>query len=250
MNVIQVTLNRPRQANAFNTKMAEELLAFWKGLGKGRQAARAVILTGSGDRAFCAGADLKERDGMSDDDWRKQHKIFEEMSYSIMESPIPVIAAVNGAAFGGGCELVLASDFAYAAQGARFALTEVSLGIMPGIGATQRLPRLVGPARAKEFLMTAKPIGAQDAHRWGLVNQLCSQEELLPAALETAERIASNAPLAVAAVRRAADAAGDLPLKEGLAVELENYYGLVETEDRFEGIRAFNEKRKPLFKGR
>ncbi len=248
-HVLLVTLDRPERANAFNTLMAREMVALWGEIRAGERAARAIVLTGAGERAFCAGADLKERDGMSEAEWHEQHKIFEAMSYGIMESPAPVIAAVNGAAYGGGCELVLAADFAYAATNARFALTEVSLGIMPGIGATQKLPRVVGPSRAKEILTTAQPFTAEEAESWGLVNRLFPLDELLDAALDAASRIAANAPLAVSAVRKAADAAGDLPLKEGLALELQHYYGLIDSEDRMEGIRAFNEKRKANFKG-
>ncbi len=248
--VLLARLNRPEAANAFNTAMAKELVDLWRRIPETDDDLRAIVLTGRGDRAFCAGADLKERKGMSDADWESQHRIFEAMAYGIMESPIPTIAAVNGAAFGGGFELLLACDFAYASTAARFAFTEVTLGIIPGIGGTQNLPRLVGPARARELLMTGAPFGAEDALSWGLVNRLYPPEALLPAALETAGMIAANAPLAIKAVRKAAAGALDRPLKEGLALELENYYTLVDTEDRHEGILAFNEKRKPVFKGR
>lgn len=187
---------------------------------------------------------------MADADWRAQHKIFEAMAYGIMKSPLPVIAAVNGAAFGGGFELILACDFAYAVPDARFALTEVTLGIMPGVGGTQNLTHITGPARAREVIMTGAPFDGAQALAWGVVNRLCPPESLLQDALETAGRIAANAPLAVAQVRRAIAAAGDLPLEAGLAQELSCYDTLIETEDRLEGIRAFNEKRKAVFKGR
>lgn len=248
--VLLVRLNRPEAANAFNTAMAEELVDLWQGLAGAGDDLRVVVLTGGGDRAFCAGADLKERRGMSEAAWEKQHRIFEAMAGGIMESPLPIIAAVNGAAFGGGLELLLACDFAYASTAARFAFTEVTLGIIPGIGGTQNLTRVLGPARAKEVLMSGAPFGAEDALSWGLINRLYAPEALLDAALETAGKIAANAPLAVAEVRRAAAGALDRPLKEGLALELERYYTLIDTEDRHEGVAAFNEKRKPLFKGR
>ena len=248
--VLVVTLDRPQAANAFNTAMAEEMVALWQGLAEAGDDLRAVVLTGRGDRAFCAGADLKERHGMTEADWEKQHRTFEAMAYGIMDSPLPTIAAVNGAAFGGGLELLLACDFAYASTSARFAFTEVTLGIIPGIGGTQNLTRVLGPAQAREVLMTGAPFGAEEALSWGLVNRLCTPEALLPAALETAGKIAANAPLAVSAVRQAAAGALDRPLKEGLALELEQYYTLIDTEDRHEGIAAFNEKRKPHFKGR
>ena len=242
-----VRLNRPEASNAFSTEMARELIAAWDDLPADT---RAVVLTGAGSRAFCAGADLKERRDMADADWRAQHKIFEAMAYGIMKSPVPVIAAVNGAAFGGGFELILACDFAYAVPEARFALTEVTLGIMPGVGGTQNLVRAVGPARAREIMLTGAPLSAEQALDWGVVNRLCPAETLLETTLETAGRIAANAPLAVAQIRRAIAAAGDLALEDGLAAELDCYDTLVNTEDRVEGIRAFNEKRKPAFKGR
>ncbi|MDH3236787.1 MAG: enoyl-CoA hydratase-related protein, partial [Alphaproteobacteria bacterium] len=131
-HLVVLTLNRPEAANAFNTRMGEELRGFWKALVDDAGDVRCVVVTGAGDRAFCAGADLKERREMSDDAWRRQHAIFEEAFYAMMDCPVPVIAAVNGAAFGGGFEIVLAADFAYAADHARFALTETSLGIIPG----------------------------------------------------------------------------------------------------------------------
>jgi enoyl-CoA hydratase/carnithine racemase len=248
--VLLVTLNRPQNANAFNTRMAEELVALWRGLADRADEVRCLVLTGAGRRAFCAGADLKERLDMSEAAWRRQHRAFEDMAAAIMESALPSIAAVNGAAMGGGCELVLACDFAYAASNARFAFPEVTLGIIPGIGGTQNLPRAVGLRRAREMLTTGRALSAEDALAWGLVNRLCPPETLLEEALATAGRIAANAPLAVAEARRAAADGLDLPLKEGLTLELERYYSLIDTEDRHEGVRAFNEKRKPDFKGR
>ncbi len=248
--VVLVTLNRPERANAFNTRMAEEMVDLWVSLDARGGAARCVVLTGAGTRAFCAGADLKDRLDMTEAAWRRQHAAFEAMAAAIMDSVVPTIAAVNGAAFGGGCELVLACDFAYAAAGARFALPEVTLGIIPGIGGTQNLPRAVGLRRAREILLTGAPFSAADAYAWGLVNRLCAPEALLDEALETARRIAANAPLAVAQARRAAAGSLDLSLEAGLALELDCYNSLVATEDRQEGIRAYNEKRKPAFKGR
>jgi enoyl-CoA hydratase/carnithine racemase len=248
--VLLVTLDRPASANAFNTRMAEELAGLWTGLAADPGEARCVVLTGAGARAFSAGADLKERLDMPDADWRRQHEVFEAMAYAIMRSALPTIAAVNGAAIGGGFELVLACDFAYAANTARFAFTEVRLGIMPGIGGTQNLPRAVGLARAREILMTGARVSAEQALDWGLVNRLCQPETLVDEALETARRIAANAPLAVVQARRAAAGALDLPLEEGLALELACYNTLVDSEDRKEGIRAYNEKRTPVFRGR
>ena len=243
--VVLVTLDRPQAANAFNTRMAEEIIVALGALG----AARCVVLTGAGDRAFCAGADLKERHGMSDQAWAAQHSLFEAMGQAILAVPVPVIAAVNGAAFGGGCELALLCDFIYASGGARFALTEVTLGIMPGLGATQTLARAAGARRAKEAILTGAPFTAAQALAWGVVNRLCEPGRLPDEALETAARIAANAPLAVRAIKRAIGLGADRPLAEALALELEQYQALVPTQDRIEGVRAFNEKRKPVFRG-
>jgi enoyl-CoA hydratase/carnithine racemase len=248
--VSMLTLNRPEVANAFNTMMGEELSDFWRGLLKDPGNLRCLVVTGSGDRAFCAGADLKERRAMSDDDWRTQHAIFEDAFYAMMDCPIPVIAAVNGAAFGGGFELVLACDFAYAVDNARFALTETTLGIIPGVGGTQNLPRACGERHAKEIILTGRPIDAAQALEWGIVNRVVPPESLLPEALETAHRIAGNAPIAVRAAKEAISRASGLPLKEGLKVEIDCYRRTIETEDRREGMLAFNEKRKPVYRGR
>jgi enoyl-CoA hydratase/carnithine racemase len=155
-----LTLNRPAVANAFNTEMGKELRNFWTGLNEDPGELRCILVTGAGERAFCAGADLKERREMSDVDWRAQHAIFEEAFYAMMDCPVPIIAAVNGAAYGGGFEMVLASDFAYAADTARFALTETTLGIIPGVGGTQNLPRACGERRAKEIILTGLPVDA------------------------------------------------------------------------------------------
>ena len=187
---------------------------------------------------------------MTAEAWEAQHRIFEAMSHAILTSPLPVIAAVNGAAIGGGCELVLATDFAYAAETARFALTEVTLGIIPGIGGTQTLPRAAGLRRAKEILMTGQAFSAADALAWGVVNKVCPGDRLMAETLATAERIAANAPLAVAAARRAAAEGLERTLSKGLEVELSHYYRLVDTADRTEGIEAFNEKRRPNFQGK
>lgn len=248
-HVLLVTLNRPEVANAFNTKMAEELLAVWEGPAADTET-RCTVVTGTGERAFCAGADLRERDGMSEGDWARQHDLFERMAYALMDCPNPIIAAVNGAAYAGGFELVLASDFAYGVPTARFALTEVTLGLIPGIGGTQNLPRAVGLRRAKEILLTGRPFSAEQAHDWGVLNRVCDRETLLTEALATARQIAGNAPLAVRQVMRAVDQGADMALPEARRHEIACYNPLVDTEDRKEGIAAFNQKRKPVFKGR
>jgi enoyl-CoA hydratase len=248
--VMRVALNRPQAANALNTQMARDLAALWSGLADDPGDVRCVVLTGAGERAFCAGADLKERLGMSDADWQSQHVVFERQYQALLEVPVPVIAAVNGHAYAGGLEMMLACDFAYAVPAARFALTEVTLGIMPGAGGTQLLPRAVGERRAKEIILTGRPFGAEEALAWGLVNRLVEREALIDAALAAASQIAENAPLAVRQAKKAIHAGLQLDLKSGLLFEIEAYNRLVPTEDRREGIRAFNDKRKPRFAGR
>ena len=211
---------------------------------------RCVILTGSGDKAFCAGGDLKERNGMSNEAWLAQHAIFERFYFAVVEFPLPVICAVNGHAFGGGLEMVLAADFAYGVPNARFALTETKLGIMPGGGGTQNLPRAVGPRRAKEIIFSARPFSADEAAEWGVINRICSPEHLLDECLETAKTIAANGPLSVRQAKKAIHHGMQTDLTRGLWLEIEAYNRLVFTEDRLEGVKAFNEKRVPNFKGK
>ncbi|MDS1137736.1 enoyl-CoA hydratase-related protein [Nitratireductor indicus] len=248
-HVVLVTLNRPEARNAFNTRMAEELVALFEGFRLDPVEPRCIVLTGAGDRAFCAGGDLKERRGMSDDQWRRQHLVFERMARAVIFCPVPVIAAVNGAAFGGGCELAGACDFIYASQTARFALTEVTLGIIPGAGGTQTLPRAVGTRRAKEIIFTGEPFDAQAALEWGFANRVCAPDTLLPEAIATATRIAANAPISIRQAKQAIARGCEMSLADGLAFEIEAYNRTVPSTDRQEGIEAFNEKRKPRFKG-
>src|SRR6201987_1653491 len=200
--ILLVTLNRPEAANAMNTQLGLDLMTLFEGLSVDLEDLRVVILTGQG-RAFWAGGDLKQRKGMTDEAWQAQHLVFERMLRAILACPLPVIAAVNGAAYGGGCEIAAACDFVYAATEARFALTEVTLGIMPGAGGTQNLPRAIGERRAKELIPSGQTFSAAEGELWGLVNRVLPPEELLAAALVIAERIAGNAPLAVRQAKQA-----------------------------------------------
>jgi enoyl-CoA hydratase len=245
-----ITLNRPDALNAMNTQMMTDLRDCFMRFYVEPDLARCLILTGAGERGFCSGADLKERKGMSDAAWRAQHAVIEQTMRAMKDCPVPIIAAVNGAAYAGGLELALACDFVYAAQQARFALTEVTLGIMPGAGGTQNLPRAVGARRAKEIILTGAPFSAADALGWGLVNAVLPVADLIPAVLVVARKIAANAPVSVRQAKKSIDRADDLDWATGYAFELEAYNRTVVTEDRHEGITAFNEKRRPVYKGR
>jgi enoyl-CoA hydratase/carnithine racemase len=249
-HVTIVRLNRPDASNALNTQMGRDLVRYFEDAALDPKSLRCIVLTGAGDKAFCAGGDLKERRGMTDEAWTRQHVIFERMVRALIDCPVPIIGAVNGAAYGGGCEIAGCCDFLYAAESARFALTEVTLGIMPGGGGTQTLPRAVGERRAKELILTGKPFTAAEAYAWGLVNEVFALSELLPSALATASRIARNAPISVRQAKLAIHRGLQLSLRDGLALEIEAYNRMVPTEDRREGVLAFNEKRTPNFKGR
>ena len=249
-HVLLVTLNRPEASNAFNTQMARDLITLFEGFSLDTGDIRAIVLTGAGSRAFCAGGDLKERHGMTDSAWAAQHLVYERMVRAILGCPIPVIGAINGAAYGGGCELAAALDFCYAAEEARFAQTEVKIGIIPGAGGTQTLARAVGERRAKELILTGRVFSAGEALEWGLVNAVFPADRLLPAALDTAGQIAANAPIATRQAKQAIHKGLQMGLADGLAFEIEAYNRTFPTADRREGVAAFNEKRSPKFEGR
>ncbi len=250
-HVLVVRLNRPQVSNALNTQMGRDLHALWSWLIAEPGEVRCVVFTAAGEKAFCGGGDLKERNGMTDAAWRHQHEIFERAYWTMLDCPIPIVAAVTGHAYAGGLEMVLASDFAYGVAAARFALTEVTIGIMPGAGGTQTLPRIVGERRAKEIILTGTPFTAADALDWGILNRVFDTREALhDAAMETARRIAANAPLSVRQAKRSMHYGLQMDIRTALRFEIECYNQLVGTEDRREGIASFNEKRRPVFKGR
>ena len=248
--VLLVRMNRPEVLNALDTQMGRDQRELWTRLAAAPEGLRCVVLTGAGERAFCAGGDLKERDGMTEAAWRAQHEIFERAFMALVECPLPVIAAVNGHAFGGGLEIALCCDFIYAVQGAKFAQSETRLGIMPGGMGTQNLPRAVGERRAKELILSAQPFSAAQALEWGLVNRVCEPAKLLDEALATARTIADNGPLSVRQAKKSIHFGLQMDLATGYRFEIEAYNRLVDTEDRREGVRAFNEKRKPKFEGK
>ena len=248
-HVLLVTMDRPRAANAMNTQLSRDMIDVFEGLAMAAGNVRCVVVTGAGDRAFCAGGDLKERNGMTDAAWQAQHLVYERMTRALLDCPVPTVGAVNGAAYGGGCEIAAAMDFLYAAETARFAMTEVTLGIIPGAGGTQTLPRAMGERRAKELILSGRPFTAAEAMAWGLVNAVYPQADLLDAALDVAARIAANAPVAVRQAKQAIHRGLGMALRDGLAFEIEAYNRTVPTEDRREGVLAFNEKRRAVFRG-
>jgi enoyl-CoA hydratase len=248
-HVLTVTLNRPDQMNSMNTAMGQELLACFTALAADADA-RAVVFTGAGERAFCAGGDLKERNEMTDETWRAQHVIFEQAAMRVLRCPLPVIAAVEGFALAGGCELALLSDFIVASETAVFGVPETTLGIFPGIGGTQLLPRIVGAPLAKELIFTGRRMKADEAKTVGLINHLVPAGQAKAKATEIASAIARNGPVAVRQAKKAIAYGSEADLETAMILAIEAYNATVVTEDRLEGVRAFNEKRQPEFKGR
>lgn len=248
--LLVVKLDRAAVANSISTQMGRELIAVFAALEESPEAYRCVILTGAGEKVFCAGADLKERDGMTDEQFNTQHYLFERMIRAIYDCPVPTIACVNGAAIAGGLELALACDFIVATDSARFGFSEVTRGIMPGGGGTQQLPRAIGVRRAKEAIFTGQPFSAQEALASGLVNHLYSHATLLDETMKLVGTILANAPIAVRQAKKSVAHGLQMDLRTGMFFEIEAYSRLVSTEDRNEGIRAFNEKRPPRFVGR
>jgi enoyl-CoA hydratase/carnithine racemase len=229
--------------------MGEDLLRCLEELHRDRSV-RAAVLTGAGTKAFCVGGDLKEREGMTDEAWRAQHVIFEAAAARLLHCPVPVIAAVEGFAMGGGCELAVLSDLVVCGETAVFAVPEVTRGIFPGIGGTQLLPRIVGAPMAKEMIFTGRRVDAREAKAIGLVNHVVPAGQARAKALEIAATIADNGPIAVRQAKKAINWGGETDLETGMILAIEAYNNTVTTEDRLEGVRAFNEKRKPRFTGR
>lgn len=246
-SVALVTLNRPHVMNAMSTGLSVRLGEVLDEIAE-RASVRVVVLTGAGERAFCTGGDLKEREGMAPEQWTRQHRIFERTQHKLRDLRKPVLAAVNGLAIGGGCEIAMSTDFIIASENARFGQPEVTRGIMPGAGGTQLLPRFLPRGLAFQLLMTGELISATEAHRWGLVNRVWPAGELMTEAMALAERIAANSPAAVQQAKRSARMGLELPLEAGIEVEIECYQRMVDHPDRYEGVNAFNERRSPSFR--
>lgn len=244
-----ITLQRPEAANALSIELLHALtrvmdeLAFHPDV-------RCVILTGKGEKAFCAGADLKERAQMTPEETKDAVALIGSVVTRLADMPQPMIAMMNGSALGGGLELALACDIRIAADHIKTGLTETSLGIIPGAGGTQRLPRAIGMARAKELIFTAEKISAADALAIGLVEHVVPASKLAEKTAEISERICRNAPIAVKQAKAAMNAGADIDLPSGLKMEQEAYQATLWTEDRREGLNAFREKRSPIYKGR
>jgi enoyl-CoA hydratase len=245
--VAVLTIDRQEKLNALDLQVTEEIGQALLELEA--EGPRAIVVTGAGERSFVAGADISAMSVMSP----LEAKRFSEIGHAAMalldRAPVPTIAAVNGYALGGGCEVALACDVRIAAENATFGFPEVSLGILPGMGGTQRLPRLIGPAFAKELIFTGRRIGAKEAHEIGLVNRVVPSGEAFKAAMELAAEIAANGPLAVRHAKAATNRALDVDLVSGLEYEADQFALLFATEDAREGMRAFAERRKPEFKG-
>lgn len=247
-HVATVTLNRPEAANSLSIALLQQLRDAFYTLSYNRDV-RVIIVTGAGNQ-FCAGADLKERKGMSDVEARQAIALIGDVVNACEAMSQPVIAAMNGAAFGGGLELALACDIRIASSSAKMGLTEAALGIIPGAGGTQRLPRLIGIGRAKELIYTARRLTADEALAYGIVEYVVSPEQLLAKANELATEIASNAPLSLKQAKIAIHEGMQVDLHTGLKVEQLAYAGLFHSADRLEGLAAFAEKRKPQYTGR
>ncbi len=248
-DLVWLTLQRPEVMNCLSFATLRQFRAALTGL-RSDLSIRCILITGSGDKAFCAGADLKERRTMPEEIVPEFVANIRGLMDDVEAMPQPTLAVVNGIAFGGGTELAIACDLRLAAPHAQFGLTEVSLGIIPGAGGTQRLPRLIGKSRAKDLILTARRIGAEEAERIGLVNRLAPPGKLREAALELARGLADNGPVAVRAAKAAVDGGCELPLHQALEHEARCYQRTIGTKDRLEALAAFAEKRKPRYQGR
>lgn len=244
-----VTLNRPESLNAFNYQMLVELDEVVRKLEKDTET-HVVIFTGAGEKAFSSGADLKERRTLTDDQVRRNVSKIREVFQRVADLPQPTIAAINGYAFGGGMELALACDFRIAVKDISLGLTETSWAIIPGGGGTQRLPRLIGEAKAKELIFTAKKLTAEEALHYGILMKVTERGQLLNECLQIAKMMLQNGPIALRQAKLAINRGLEKSLREGLEEEGKAYEVTIDTEDRLEALKAFQEKRKPVFKGK
>ena len=245
-SVAIITLNRPHADNAITTELAAQLIEVLETIAA-RSSVRCAIITGAGDRAFSVGGDLYQRQSMTKEQWLRQRQVFDRLVYTLRQLRRPIIAAVHGMAYGGGCEIAMSTDFIIASDDAVFGQPEALVGLSAGAGGPVYLPRLLPPGKAMQMLMTGDPITAQEAHRLGMVNELHPKAQLMPAVLRIAERIARNSPTAVQAVKRAAQMGQGETVEQASAIMMEEHWRSVVHPDRVEGIKAFTEGREPTF---
>jgi len=245
-SVAIVTLNRPHADNAITTELAAQLIEILETLAA-RSSVRVAIITGAGDRAFSVGGDLRQRKAMTKEEWLRQRQVFDRVLYTLRQLSRPIIAAVHGMAYGGGCEIAISTDFIIASDDAVFGQPEAMVGLSAGGGSPVFLPRVLPPGKATQMLMTGEPITAQEAHRLGMVNEIYPKAELMDAVVHIAESIAKNSPTAVQSVKRAVLMGIGEPTEQAVAIMMEAHWRSVVHPDRVEGIKAFNEDREPIF---
>jgi len=241
-----ITLNRPHADNAITTELAAQLIEVLETIAA-RVSVRVAILTGAGDRAFSVGGDLYQRKQMTKEDWLRQRQVFDRVLYTLRQLRRPIIAAVHGMTYGGGCEIAMSTDFIIASDEAVFGQPEAMVGLSAGGGSPVLLPRVLPPGKAMQMLMTGEAIPAHEAHRLGMVNEVHPRAELMAAVLHIAEKIANNSPTAVQAVKRAVQMGQGVPVEQAVASMMDEHWRSVVHPDRVEGIRAFTEGREPTF---
>ncbi len=241
-----ITLNRPHADNAITTELAAQLIEVLEIIAA-RPSVRVTIITGSGDRAFSVGGDLYQRKQMTQEQWLRQRQVFDRVLYTLRQLRRPIIAAVHGMAYGGGCEIAISTDFIIASDDAAFGQPEAMVGLSAGGGSPVLLPRVLPPGKAMQMLMTGEPITVQEAHRLGMVNEIYPKAELMAGVLRIAEKIANNSPTAVQAVKRAVQMGQGEPVEQAIAIMMDEHWRSVVHPDRSEGILAFTEDREPAF---
>jgi enoyl-CoA hydratase len=241
-----ITLNRPQADNAITTEMGARLTEILETIAV-RPAVRVAIITGAGERAFSVGSDLRQRKDMTKEEWLRQRQDFDRTLYTLRQLRKPIFAAVNGIAYGGGSEIAQSTDFIIASENATFGQPEAMIGLAAGGGSPALLPRVLPPGKALQMLMTGDPITAQEAHRLGMVNEIYPQAELMDSARRIADKIASNSPTAVQAVKRAVRMGEGQPIEQAIAIMMEAHWRSAVHPDRIEGIGAFNDNREPTF---
>ncbi|MGE6632272.1 enoyl-CoA hydratase [Bacillus sp. NPDC077027] len=248
-HIAMMTLNRPEKANSLSAKLLSDIQCTIRSITQDERI-RCLLVTGAGTNVFCAGADLKERLSMTEIEAKEAVLTIQQTFTAIEHLSIPTLAVINGHALGGGLELALACDIRIAKEEAKLGLPETGLAIIPGAGGTQRLPRLIGSGKAKELIYTGATITAKEAKTIGLIEHVSSSDALLNDALQLAEKIAVNGPIALREAKKAINSGRDQDIQSGLALEYDSYLRLFSTEDRIEGLKAFQEKRSPQYKGK